>query len=207
MGRRAKFLTVDEVAAGHCERTHRYNQGLRPQLEEKYEKQHQNIQPASIAASDPRRRQPGVARPQDLAMADVPASRGRGALPRCSAWWTGPGLLPLDIWMVEPPFADDDDTRDPQSLWYISFTHNSRIALHGLRLQQEQADDVRRRAAFATEGEAAHQEELRELQSRWARVMALPAYPVNSRKYAMWIHYTNWLARTIYRLYHLEFLN
>jgi hypothetical protein len=38
-------------------------------------------------------------------------------------------------------------------------------------------------------------------------VMALPAYPVNSRKYAMWIHYSNWLARTIYRLYHLEFLN
>ncbi|KAJ7841964.1 hypothetical protein B0H13DRAFT_2356509 [Mycena leptocephala] len=116
----------------------------------------------------------------------------------------------LELWMAEPPFADDDDDMDPESLQYITFTNNTRIALHGLRLRQEQADDARRRAAFAAagvHGEAARQEELRELQARWTRVMALPAYPVTSRKYAMWIHYANWLARTIHRLYHLEFLN
>jgi hypothetical protein len=112
--------------------------------------------------------------------------------------------------MVEPPFADDDDDMDPHSLQYITFTNNMRIALHGLRLRQEQADDARRRAAFATgweEGKAVQQEELRELQLRWTRAMALPAYPSDSRKYAMWIHYSNWLARTIYRLYHLQFLD
>ncbi|KAJ7830383.1 hypothetical protein B0H13DRAFT_1915979 [Mycena leptocephala] len=116
----------------------------------------------------------------------------------------------LELWMVEPLFADDDDDMDPQNLQYITFTNNMRIALHGLRLRQEQADNTRRRAAFAAagvHGEAARQEELRELQARWTRVMALPAYPVTSRKYAMWIHYANWLARTIHRLYHLEFLN
>lgn len=116
----------------------------------------------------------------------------------------------LEIWMAEPPFADDDDHDNPQSLRYIGFTHNSRVALHGLRLRQEQADDARRRAAFAAdweEGNAAWLEELGELQSQWTRVMELPAYPVDSRKYAMWVLYSNWLARTIHRLYHLEFLN
>ncbi|KAJ7432824.1 hypothetical protein B0H11DRAFT_2260009 [Mycena galericulata] len=121
----------------------------------------------------------------------------------------GRDFSPLEAWMAEPPFADDNDDRDPHDLAYLNYTHNLKTALHGRRLRQEQADDIRRRAAFAAgeeEGKAAQQEELRELLARWSRVVALPAYAVESRKYAMYIHYTGWLARTIYRLDSLEFL-
>jgi hypothetical protein len=54
----------------------------------------------------------------------------------------GRDFSPLEVWMAEPLFADDDDTADTQSLSYLTFTHNSKIALHRLQLQQEQGDDV-----------------------------------------------------------------
>ncbi|KAJ7870028.1 hypothetical protein B0H13DRAFT_2350650 [Mycena leptocephala] len=220
MGRRAKYLTVDEAAAAQRRWTRTYNLGLRGKQVRFAARHARNSRKgasndfktsdppsppptrvdARLAPLDPKIIEWGVfplPDEEELFLDALKGSRGRD-------------FSSLDVWMVEPPFADDDDDDDPQSLQYVGFTHNSQVALHGLRLRQEQADDARLRAAFAAggvHGEAARQEELRELQARWTRVMALPAYPVNSRKYAMWIHYSNWLARTICRLYHLEFMN
>ncbi|KAJ7827448.1 hypothetical protein B0H13DRAFT_1917608 [Mycena leptocephala] len=221
MGRRAKYLTVDEAAAGHRERTHRYNQGLRGKharitarpARNSRKSARTNSKTSNPPSSPPPTRADvsvGVLDPKILEWRVFPLPDDEDLFLDALHGGRGRDFSPLEVWMAEPPFADDGDDRDPQDLWYLSFTRNSQIALHGLRLRQEQADDVQRRAAFAgggVEGKAAHQEELLELQSRWTRVMALPAYPVSSRKYAMWIHYSNWLARSIYRLYHLEFLN
>ncbi|KAJ7431751.1 hypothetical protein B0H11DRAFT_1941324 [Mycena galericulata] len=216
MGRTPKYLTVDEAAAGRRARGGRYDQGPRrkqaraagrqPRNSRKKAKtSHPSLSPppppadVAVAPRDPRIAQ-WHAFPlpdeEELFLDALHGARGRD-------------FSPLEAWIAEPPFADDDDDRDPHDLGYLSFTHNSKIALHGLRLRQEQADDIRRRAAFAAgeeEGKAALQEELRALLACWSRVVALPAYAVESREYAMYIHYTGWLARTIYRLDHLEFL-
>ncbi|KAJ7502580.1 hypothetical protein B0H11DRAFT_2223492 [Mycena galericulata] len=216
MGRTPKYFTVDEAAAGHRARVGNYGQSPRgkqaraaarqPRYSRKKAKTSRRPlspppPPADVAVVP---RDPRIAQwrafplpdEEELFMDALHGSRGRD-------------FSPLEAWIAEPPFADDDDDRDPHNLAYLSYTHNLKIALHGLRLRQEQADDIRRRAAFAAgeeEGKAAQQEELRELLSRWSRVVALPAYAVETRKYAMYVHYTGWLARTIHRLDNLEFL-
>ncbi|KAJ7916236.1 hypothetical protein B0H13DRAFT_2323513 [Mycena leptocephala] len=157
MGRHAKYFTVVEAAAGCCERKRRHNQSLCGKQ-------------VRIAARSARNSRKG-ARNNSKASNPPPslsATRADASLalldPKIMEWHVFP--LPdeeelfldtlngergrdfscLEIWMVEPPFADDDD---PQTLHYIGFTHNSQVALHGLRLRQEQADDARLRAAFA----------------------------------------------------------
>ncbi|KAJ7500969.1 hypothetical protein B0H11DRAFT_2225359, partial [Mycena galericulata] len=43
----------------------------------------------------------------------------------------GRDFSPLEAWMAEPPFADDNDDRDPHDLAYLNYTHNLKTALHG----------------------------------------------------------------------------
>ncbi|KAJ6552869.1 hypothetical protein B0H19DRAFT_1072371 [Mycena capillaripes] len=221
MGRRAKYLTVDQAAAGHRQRTHRYEQGPHgKQVRSASRKAHNSVKGTRKDAKYSPPSPPTPPTCADVACAPLD--------PRIVEWRVFPlpdeeelfldalhgargrDFSPLDPWMVEPPFADDNDTTDPKSFSYITYTLNMGIALHGLRLRQERTEDIRHRAAFAAGGEewkVAHWEELRELLARWTRVMVLPQYAVDSRKYAMWVHYTNWLARSISRLYYLEFLD
>ncbi|KAJ6577661.1 hypothetical protein B0H19DRAFT_1252980 [Mycena capillaripes] len=221
MGRRAKYLTADEATAGHRERARRYNHGLRGKQVRTAARQARNPSKATRKKSKMSIPSPPPPPPRaDVTHAPLD--------PKILQWRVFPlpdeeelfldalhdarcqDFSPLEVWMPEPPFADDDDAMDPQTLSYFNYTPNIGIALHGLRLRQEQTEDIRCRAAFAAGGEewrAAHRKELQELLSRWTRVIALPLYPANSRQHAMWFHYSSWLARTIYHLYHLEFLN
>ncbi|KAJ7920632.1 hypothetical protein B0H13DRAFT_2319165 [Mycena leptocephala] len=136
MGRRAKYLTVDEAAAGHRKWTHTYNQGLCGKEVRIAARQARNSRKSTNNKSktSPPPPSPPPSR-ADVTLAPLN--------PKIVQWCAFP--LPdeeelfldalnggrgrdfscLEIWMAEPPFADDDDDDNPQSLHYIGFTHNS----------------------------------------------------------------------------------
>ena len=116
------------------------------------------------------------------------------------------------MWLGEPPFAAFDDPNDGESLNYHAYTYSLGTALHGLQLRREQAAESQRRAAFDADRREAMvklKDELLELLGRWDRVWALDTYNNTSqysREHALLMHYLRWLARTIYRLHGLKFL-
>ncbi|KAJ7109042.1 hypothetical protein C8R43DRAFT_962621 [Mycena crocata] len=115
-------------------------------------------------------------------------------------------------WKKEPPFVEDDDDRDPHSEEYLKFTTSIEAVLHGVRMREQNANDVLRRTAFKKKGPEAYMDLLRKqitkLLSDWERVVSVDIYNRfhNPREWAMHRHYIQWLSRTIYRLYYLEFL-
>jgi hypothetical protein len=105
---------------------------------------------------------------------------------------------------------------DPYSSPYLAFTQNLITVMHGVRLREQNTCDAQRRADFLEKGCDAAMEELREevlsLLKRWENVMRLwredfyhPYH--NSREHAMLNHYRQWLARTIFTLYYLKFMD
>ncbi|KAJ7083069.1 hypothetical protein B0H15DRAFT_802880 [Mycena belliarum] len=128
---------------------------------------------------------------------------------------TKPGALDesdLHRWKVEPPFVEDEDTTDPFSERYLRFNQSLAYVLHGVRLREQNEQDTERRLQFSGDGSEAAKfkvcQEIDELLSGWRRVKALSIYHPfhHSREYTMQQHYLQWLARTIYHLYHLKFL-
>ncbi|KAJ7435268.1 hypothetical protein FB451DRAFT_1194744 [Mycena latifolia] len=129
---------------------------------------------------------------------------------------TKPGALDesdLFRWKAEPPFVQDTDITDPYSATYHRWTESLVSVLHGVRLREQNERNVQRRAEFNINGRAAALVELRreveELMSDWERVKALNIYHEyhQSREHSMYRHYVQWLACTIYHLYHLKFLD
>ncbi|KAJ7829464.1 hypothetical protein B0H13DRAFT_2372622 [Mycena leptocephala] len=119
------------------------------------------------------------------------------------------------IWKAEPPFAGEEDSTDPYSTQYITFTHSLVSVMHGVRLREENARDAQRKADFLENGWRTGMEKLREevrgLLHRWETVTTLSReqfyHPYHdSREYAMLFHYRQWLAHTIFSLYHLKFM-
>ncbi|KAF8145010.1 hypothetical protein K438DRAFT_1992265 [Mycena galopus ATCC 62051] len=216
MGRRAKYLTQEEAAAGHREQDRKYNatphgQQVRAQAAQALHVQKSAKPTLYISGTlhlPPRRQnldlpplEPKIKQLHDM---QLPNDALQGA--------RGRDFSPLDMWREEPPFSANPDAEERQSLSYFSYTHHMKIALHGIRLREEREGEAQRCAAFGADREAAMgvlQEDLLELLETWARVDALSDFyhPSNeSREYAMWCHYTQWLAHKIYRLYHLKFL-
>ncbi|KAJ7239576.1 hypothetical protein B0H12DRAFT_1228040 [Mycena haematopus] len=118
-------------------------------------------------------------------------------------------------WKTEPPFVEDDDTTDPYSAGYLKYTHSLTHVLHGVRLREQNAEDLRWRAKFAEDGWVAALHDLKEevqlLLERWERMEDLstrrPYHPFHaSREHAMFQVYVQWLARTIFHQYYLKFL-
>jgi hypothetical protein len=112
--------------------------------------------------------------------------------------------------------VEDDDSTDPYSNCYLAFTKSLINVLHGLRLREQNASDAQRRAVFLEKGWKTGMEELREevryLLERWEIVTKLSReqfyHPYhNSREHAMLNHYRQWLARTIFTLYYLKFMD
>ncbi|KAJ6493097.1 hypothetical protein C8R45DRAFT_927886 [Mycena sanguinolenta] len=117
----------------------------------------------------------------------------------------------LHIWRSEPPFVSDNDPADPSSWPYRTFTYNLRRVLHGVRLREQRERDIELRADFENDRAKAIQNleaESMKLLKIWERVSTLKPYDPEreSRKRAMLGHYKQWLARSIYHLYYLKFL-
>ncbi|KAJ7794791.1 hypothetical protein B0H14DRAFT_2621635 [Mycena olivaceomarginata] len=121
----------------------------------------------------------------------------------------------LARWKEEPPFVEDEDATDPYSAAYLSFTKSLAAVLHGVRLREQNAEDIQLREAVYTKGRGVVMHQLQQtvttLWSRWARVETLLGegkyHPYHqSREYTMLEHYVQWLARTIFHLTYLKFL-
>ncbi|KAJ7820888.1 hypothetical protein B0H13DRAFT_1921095 [Mycena leptocephala] len=178
MGRRAIHLSLDAQAAARRTEVKNYAQT-----------------PQSLQHTTPGPRTPlsgGLAFPDTLDESDLPR------------------------WKKEPPFVEDDDSMDPYSSPYLAFTQNLITVMHGVRLREQNTCDAQRRADFLEKGCDAAMEELREevlsLLKRWENVTRLwredfyhPYH--NSREHAMLNHYRQWLARTIFTLYYLKFMD
>ncbi|KAJ6462575.1 hypothetical protein C8R45DRAFT_940830 [Mycena sanguinolenta] len=226
MGRRPKFHTVEAAAAGHCERNVRYTQtprgqevraaARRPPPRRKVSKRPQYTSPQPPPPSE-------LSHPlEDIVLPPLPSKIidwQNFLLPDDEPMFLaalkddgGHDFSPLDMWLAEPPFATFDDPNDPESLNYYAYTYSLGVALHGLQLRREQTTESQRRATFdadSKEAMARLKDELLELLERWDRVWALETYNNNSqysREHALLMHYLRWLARTIYRLHKLKFL-
>ncbi|KAJ6542922.1 hypothetical protein B0H19DRAFT_1076948 [Mycena capillaripes] len=121
----------------------------------------------------------------------------------------------LSRWKKEPPFVEDEDSTDPYSDDYLAFTNSLVSVLHGVCLREQTTRDAQWRAEFLEKGWKTSMVELREevcdLLGRWEMVLRLRRehfyHPYHdSREHAMLEHYLQWLARTIYSLYYLKFL-
>lgn len=121
-------------------------------------------------------------------------------------------LSDLPRWKAEPPFVEDDNMSDLHSAGYHRYTVALASVLHGYKLREQNQRDVQRRAEFDRVGKltgmAALRAEVVELLSAWERVKVLGVYHEyhNPREYTMLQHYHQWQARTIYHLYHAQFL-
>ncbi|KAF7367144.1 hypothetical protein MSAN_00974100 [Mycena sanguinolenta] len=116
------------------------------------------------------------------------------------------------MWKKEPPFDSDNDPTNPNSLSYRAFTYNLGLVLHGVRLREQNERDVERRAEFQKDRKEAMRNveaEAMSLLQTWERVSTLTPYDPesHSREHAMFGHYKQWLARSIYHLYYLKFLD
>jgi hypothetical protein len=122
----------------------------------------------------------------------------------------------LSRWKKDPPFEEDDDSTDPYSNCYLAFTQLLITVMHGVRLREQNACDAQRRADFLEKGWSVAMEELRvevrgllerwEIATRLSREHLYHPYH-NSREHAMLDHYRQWLARTIFTLYYLKFMD
>ncbi|KAJ6494213.1 hypothetical protein C8R45DRAFT_1134783 [Mycena sanguinolenta] len=117
----------------------------------------------------------------------------------------------LHIWKTEPPFVSDNDPTNPNSWPYRTFTYNLGLVLHGVRLREQRERDVERRADFENDRAQAMENleaEVMNLLRIWERVSTLTPYDPDrqSREHSMLGHYKQWLARSIYHLYYLNFL-
>ncbi|KAJ7769260.1 hypothetical protein B0H14DRAFT_3433954 [Mycena olivaceomarginata] len=121
-------------------------------------------------------------------------------------------LSDIERWKAEPPFEEDDDTCDPYSAAYCNYTHALGLVLHGTRLREQNERDAQRRAEFEGGGTEDVMNKLREeigaLLDALERVSSSAGYhPFHaSREHAMQEHWLQWQARSIYHLYHLNFL-
>ncbi|KAJ7709082.1 hypothetical protein B0H14DRAFT_2646525 [Mycena olivaceomarginata] len=117
----------------------------------------------------------------------------------------------LQRWMAKPPFAMDLDETDPYSAEYQHWTECMEDIIDGLRMRLQLEDDRRRRLELNTNGWVVFMNALREevvqLLKDWEslNVRLYHSYHA-SRQYRMHQKYLRWLARTIYHLYYLEFL-
>jgi hypothetical protein len=121
----------------------------------------------------------------------------------------------LSIWKAEPPFAEEEDSTDPYSAGYLAWTRSLVSVMHGVRLREQNTRDAQRKADFLENGWETGMEKVREevlgLLKRWEIVTKLLHeqfyHPYHdSREYAMLIHSRQWLARSIFSLYHLKFI-
>ncbi|KAJ7764504.1 hypothetical protein DFH07DRAFT_770371 [Mycena maculata] len=121
----------------------------------------------------------------------------------------------LPRWKEAPPFVEDDDTTDPYSPHYLAFNASLAEVLHGVRLRDQNAQDIRLREDISTKGWPfvlrGLQEEVAGMWIQWERAEELLGEPKyhpyhQSREHTMLLHHIQWLARTICHLYRLEFL-
>ncbi|KAJ7243828.1 hypothetical protein B0H12DRAFT_1236310 [Mycena haematopus] len=221
MGRRALYLTLDQKASANRKDRQKYSHSPRGKATKARLRQptHRRKQAKYLPESTPECPSsiPGLPPPsteiEELYNKPLPENEPLFG----EALRSADALDESDLmrWKTEPPFVEDDDTTDPYSAGYIKYTHSLTHVLHGVRLREQNAEDLRWRSRFAEDGcEAAlHdlKEEVHHLLERWERMKDLstrrPYHPFHaSREHAMFQLYIQWLARTIFHKYHLKFL-
>ncbi|KAJ7091179.1 hypothetical protein C8R44DRAFT_750660 [Mycena epipterygia] len=117
----------------------------------------------------------------------------------------------LQMWKKGAPFDDDGDYDNPHSAAAHHFTQALSVALHGIRMREQNERDVQRCTEFKTRGWASAMAMLREevevLLLEWEAVQNIYHEYHQPREFLMQEHYRQWHARTIYHLYYLRFLD
>ncbi|KAJ7839858.1 hypothetical protein B0H14DRAFT_2587789 [Mycena olivaceomarginata] len=215
MGRRAKYLTNDERASAHREDNARHYQ--RPSAQVVLAASHRaHYIKRTSGLEYPR---PGRCIPYLPPLPHEIHRLQRKCLPVSQVLYqdalAGEDMVisnpVLQRWMAKPPFAMDLDETDPYSAEYQHWTECREDIIDGLRMRLQLEDDRRRRLELNTNGWVAFMNALREevvqLLKDWEslNVRLYHSYHA-SRQYRMHQKYLRWLARTIYHLYYLEFL-
>jgi hypothetical protein len=117
-------------------------------------------------------------------------------------WTTEPSILHIDTGPTDPPTSP---------MQYYLHTRSLGFIIDGIRMREEHEQDAERCLEFESKGSEAALEVLRMevlgLLNDFERVSVVHYHCyVYAREYTMWEHYIAWLARTIHRLYYLEFL-
>ncbi|KAJ7212981.1 hypothetical protein GGX14DRAFT_564028 [Mycena pura] len=217
MGRRAKYFTQEEKAQVDRARARKYNASERG-VEVRTQRR-QLVHTSKTA----KKRIPRLIPPPDIIRRlaffeiDCDSQRLHAA---CEADFD---YTHLRAWLKQPPFSlsqndtrtynDEGEEQDVDSEAYIAATHALEMELHGVRLRREHEHDQRRRDELHHLGWHAAMDNVRRdvqgLLESWQEVLALKALydeQTQPRQFAMWTHYRDWLARTIYRLYYLHYI-
>ncbi|KAJ6489841.1 hypothetical protein C8R45DRAFT_1096827 [Mycena sanguinolenta] len=214
MGRRAIYLDTDQRTAGKRARDLRYSRSARgKEVHAACREQQHRWKPACRYTRITPPHIPGIAtlsaRIHSLAAVALPETEMLywDALRRSDVL----DLSDIARWKKQPPFEEDDDPADPG---YLRFTHNLGIVLHGVRMREENEQDIVHRQEFQAGATAAMGRlwaEVVGLLACWERGEELRAQNIyhlfrQSRELAMLDHWLQWQACTIYRLYYLRFL-
>ncbi|KAK7062353.1 hypothetical protein R3P38DRAFT_3167339 [Favolaschia claudopus] len=213
MGRRSKFLSLDQKVSAKRESDLRYIHSPRGKTVR-----------AAYRQSSQRRKQR-----KNNTLLDIPSPTERMLTLYAKPFPTHSRLFAdalrspdaldesdLARWKREPPFEEDDDDTDPHSLGYLRFTQSLCEVLHGVRLREQNQRDAELRSESTKNGRGAVElqlhAEVRAMFSTWDRVEKLLGegfyHPYHqSREHAMLEHYFEWLGRSICHLYYAEFLD
>ncbi|KAJ7739075.1 hypothetical protein DFH07DRAFT_778868 [Mycena maculata] len=214
MGRTAKHRSLSQQASASRERSLKYirsPQGQIARAASRRPKHHRKGKPAPLGTL------PNL-RPPTQQMIDLYSQALPLGAPLFKAALRSPDALDeseLARWKKEPPFVEDEDPTDPSSPAYMSFTKSLVDVLHGVRLREQNARDAELREAVETKGREFVMQELQRevavMWSCWERMEVFMGerryHPYHqSREFTMLEHYVQWLARTIFHLTHLKFL-
>ncbi|KAK7055733.1 hypothetical protein R3P38DRAFT_3170405 [Favolaschia claudopus] len=212
MGRRAKYLSLEEKALAQREHDLNYSRSVhgKPMRSAYREYAHRRKQ-RKIPQATPLLPSP-TPRQLRLYLSPLPTHS-----PLFAEALRSPDALDesdLARWKKEPPFEKDDDPTDPHSSQYLKFTRSLIEVLHGVRLREENQRDAQLRKELQGGGRK-HvllqlEEEVLEKCGVWRRVEELEKggfyHPDHqSREFAMLEHYLQWLGRSICYLYYLKF--
>ncbi|KAJ7218244.1 hypothetical protein B0H12DRAFT_1241657 [Mycena haematopus] len=217
MGRRAKHLSLAQQLSANRERSLKYSRSPQGKSARAASRRPQHRRKGGQHSPPPSGTLPELPPPTErmLELCNEPLPVGAQLFKQALSSPDALDESDLARWKKEPPFVEDEDTTDPYSSSYMAFNKSLVEVLHGVRLREQNARDIQLREDVSTKGRGVviHelQQEVAEMWNHWERVERLLGerkyHPYHqSREHAMLEHYLQWLARTIYHLYYLKFL-
>ncbi|KAJ7239175.1 hypothetical protein B0H12DRAFT_1237627 [Mycena haematopus] len=217
MGRRAKHLSLAQRLSANRESSLKYSRSPQGQSARAASRRPQHRRKGGKASPPPSGTLPELPPPTErmLELHNEPLPLDAQLFKQALSSPEALDESDLARWKKEPPFVEDEDTSNPYSSSYLAFNKSLVEVLHGVRLREQNVWDIQLREDVSTKGRGfvihGLQQEVAEMWKRWERVEQLlderKYHPYHqSREYAMLEHYIQWLARTIYHLYYLKFL-
>ncbi|KAK7062072.1 hypothetical protein R3P38DRAFT_3303115 [Favolaschia claudopus] len=219
MGRRAKYLSLEEKTSAKRKSDIRYTESTHGKtVRSAYRESSRRSKQRHIPSTTPP--------PHTLPLVPSPTPRQlelyRSPLPTHSHLFAealrSPDALDeseLARWKTEPPFEEDSVATDPHSAPYLTFTTSLTEVLHGIRLREQNQRDAELREQLLMQGQEGMLQSVRyevlKMSQAWRRVERLENeglyHPYHqSREYAMLGLYLRWLASSICHLYYLKFI-